>query len=130
MPRVKANPNCFFDRSVYVTRTYHNPHKLLIQHPLFWQFGLRNKASYFGTLRNLSSRASNILTFIDKATISTNHTLSKEEKKDMAARVAKAAQTAKKSTRGAKKATQKAKRVAVRSSVSRLVTKVIDPGWA
>jgi len=48
----------------------------------------------------------------------------------MAARVAKTARTAKKSTRGAKKATQKAKKVAGRSSVSRLVTKVIDPGWA
>jgi len=48
----------------------------------------------------------------------------------MAARVAKTARTAKKSTRAAKKTTQKAKRAAVRSSVSRLVAKVIDPGWA
>ena len=127
---MKANPNCFLDCPVYVTRTCHNPHKLLIQHPLFWKFALRNKASSLGTLRNLSSRSSNVLSFIDKVRTSTNHTLSKEEEKDMAARVAKTARTAKKSTRGAKKATQKAKKVAGRSSVSRLVTKVIDPGWA
>ena len=48
----------------------------------------------------------------------------------MAARVAKAARTAKKPAPGTKKPTQKAKRMTARPSVSRLIKKVIDPGWA
>ena len=47
----------------------------------------------------------------------------------MAARVAKAARTAKKPAHGAKKPTQKAKKMTARSSVPRLVKKVVDPGW-
>ena len=47
----------------------------------------------------------------------------------MAARVAKAARTAKKPAHGAKKPTQKAKKMTARPSVSRLVKKVVDPGW-
>ncbi len=47
----------------------------------------------------------------------------------MAARVAKAARTAKKPAHGAKKPTQKAKKMTARPSVPRLVKKVVDPGW-